>query len=97
MSEPSEVNILNEGFTPQDYTSQAPDEKVTVVQGTATSSSDITDGTAGQTATVTVTDSAGYVLPSTGGIGTVPFYVIGGILAIGAVIALVVRAKMKDR
>ena len=31
MSEPSEVNILNEGFTPQDYTSQAPDEKVTVV------------------------------------------------------------------
>ena len=73
------------------------DEKVTVVQGTATSSSDITDGTAGQTATVTVTDSAGYVLPSTGGIGTVPFYVIGGILAIGAVVALVVRAKMKDR
>jgi len=73
------------------------DEQVTVVQGTATSSSDIIDGTSGQTATVTVTDSAGYVLPSTGGIGTVPFYVIGGILAIGAVVALVVRAKMKDR
>ncbi|MBR1900689.1 MAG: glycosyl hydrolase family 18 [Lachnospiraceae bacterium] len=31
MSEPNEVSILNEGFTPQDYTSQAPDEKVTVV------------------------------------------------------------------
>lgn len=73
------------------------DEKVTVVQGTATRSSDIKDGISGQTAAITVTDSAGYVLPSTGGIGTVPFYVIGGILAIGAVVALVVRAKMKDR
>ena len=73
------------------------DEQVTVVQGTATRSSDIKDGISGQTAAITVTDSAGYVLPSTGGIGTVPFYVIGGILAIGAVVALVVRAKMKDR
>ena len=54
-----------------------------------------------QTGVITVTNkkdkTSGYVLPSTGGIGTVPFYVIGGILAIGAVIALVVRAKMKDR
>ncbi len=73
------------------------DEQVAVVQGTDTRASDIKDDDSGQTATVTVTDSAGYVLPSTGGIGTVPFYVIGGILAIGAVVALVVRAKMKDR
>ncbi len=31
MSEPSEVTILNEGFTPQEYSSQAPDERVSVV------------------------------------------------------------------
>ena len=31
MSQPAEVNILNEGFTPQEYTSVAPDGKVSVV------------------------------------------------------------------
>ncbi|MCH4063702.1 MAG: Cna B-type domain-containing protein [Lachnospiraceae bacterium] len=54
-----------------------------------------------QTGVITVTNkkdkTSGYVLPSTGGIGTVPFYVIGAILAIFAIVALVVRAKMKDR
>lgn len=54
-----------------------------------------------QTGVITVTNKKdktnGYVLPSTGGVGTVPFYVIGAILAIFAIVALVVRAKMKDR
>ena len=31
MSQPADVNILNEGFTPQEYTSAAPDEKISVV------------------------------------------------------------------
>ncbi|MGN1381226.1 MAG: Cna B-type domain-containing protein, partial [Eubacterium sp.] len=60
------------------------------------------NNTAGiQTGVITVTNkkdkTSGYVLPSTGGIGTVPFYVIGAVLAIFAIVALVVRAKMKDR
>lgn len=31
MTEPSEVNIINEGFMPQEYTSAAPDERVSVI------------------------------------------------------------------
>ena len=51
--------------------------------------------------TVTVTgntpvieNSTGSELPSTGGIGTVIFYIVGGILLVGAGILLVVRRRM---
>lgn len=43
--------------------------------------------------TTTVTNKAGTVLPSTGGIGTTIFYVAGGILIIGAVVLLISRKK----
>lgn len=41
-----------------------------------------------------VENKSGAVLPSTGGIGTVIFYVLGSVLVLGAVIALVTRRKM---
>ncbi len=46
---------------------------------------------------VTVENHSGTVLPSTGGIGTTMFYVIGAILVIGAGVILVSRRRMGAR
>ena len=45
----------------------------------------------------TVENQKGSLLPSTGGIGTTIFYVIGGILVIGAGILLVTKKRMSVR
>ncbi len=42
----------------------------------------------------TIENNKGAVLPETGGMGTVIFYVIGGILVAGAVIVLITRRRM---
>lgn len=44
---------------------------------------------------VTVENNRGATLPETGGIGTTLFYIIGGLLVVGAGILLVVRIRMK--
>ncbi|MDR9831012.1 LPXTG cell wall anchor domain-containing protein, partial [Vibrio sp. FNV 38] len=44
----------------------------------------------------TVKNQAGAELPSTGGIGTTIFYVIGGLLIIGAAVVLVARRKAQE-
>ena len=46
------------------------------------------------TAEITVINEQGTVLPSTGGIGTTIFYIIGAILVIGAGVVLVTRRRM---
>lgn len=46
--------------------------------------------------TVTVTNLSGAELPSTGGIGTTIFYVLGSILLIGAVVLLVTKKRMNS-
>ena len=46
------------------------------------------------TVTATIINNKGVTLPSTGGIGTTIFYVIGGILVIGAAVVLIVRRRM---
>jgi LPXTG-motif cell wall-anchored protein len=43
-----------------------------------------------------IENGTGSMLPSTGGIGTTVFYVIGGILIAGAAVALVARHRMKE-
>jgi fimbrial isopeptide formation D2 family protein/LPXTG-motif cell wall-anchored protein len=43
-----------------------------------------------------VTNNQGTELPSTGGIGTTIFYIVGGMLLIGAAIVLVARRKAQD-
>lgn len=47
-------------------------------------------------ASVTVENKAGSSLPSTGGMGTTLFYVIGGVLAAGAVVLLITKKRMAD-
>lgn len=46
------------------------------------------------TAVVLVVNNTGTELPSTGGIGTTIFYVLGGILVVGAGVALVTKRRM---
>ena len=46
--------------------------------------------------TVTVVNNQGTELPSTGGIGTTIFYILGGLLVIGAAVILVARRKAQD-
>ena len=53
---------------------------------------DVVNGT--NTNQVTVTNQAGSELPSTGGIGTTIFYVIGSVLVLAAVVLLVTRKRM---
>lgn len=47
------------------------------------------------TVKVTVTNNQGSTLPETGGMGTTLFYVIGGLLVVGAGILLIVSFRMK--
>ena len=44
----------------------------------------------------TVVNNSGTELPSTGGIGTTIFYILGGLLVIGAAVILVARRKAQD-
>ncbi len=46
------------------------------------------------TQTASVANNTGSILPSTGGIGTTIFYVIGSILLVGAAVLLVVKKRM---
>lgn len=45
---------------------------------------------------LTVENNKGTNLPTTGGIGTTIFYVLGGILAVGAVVLLVTKKRMRE-
>ena len=47
--------------------------------------------------TVRVFNNAGTTLPSTGGIGTTLFYVIGGGLMVAAAILLITKKRMENR
>lgn len=47
-------------------------------------------------ATGTVLNQSGTILPSTGGIGTTIFYILGGLLVVGAAVILVARRKAHD-
>ena len=44
-----------------------------------------------------IENNKGSVLPSTGGMGTTIFYVVGGILVVGAAVLLISKRRMNDR
>lgn len=58
----------------------------------AGSSTDITK----LSVTAKVENQAGTLLPSTGGVGTTVFYVLGAVLVLGAVVLLVTKKRMND-
>ena len=45
---------------------------------------------------VSVSNQAGTLLPSTGGMGTTVFYVLGTVLVLGAVVLLVTKKRMSN-
>ena len=47
--------------------------------------------------TVKVENKSGTTLPSTGGIGTTIFYVVGGGLMVAAAILLITKKRMENR
>ena len=46
---------------------------------------------------VAIVNVAGVLLPSTGGMGTTIFYVLGGLMVVGALVILVTNKRMRSR
>lgn len=101
--------ILTETGTPDGYNSIDPinfeitcELPATVADGTETctwtvdTDADIEYNAASNAFEITVVNQKGSVLPETGGIGTTIFYVLGGLLAAGAIILLVVKKRMSE-
>ena len=79
--------LLKEVVVPDGY-NKAPDTEVDGISRV--------DETDEETLPITVENKQGTELPSTGGIGTTIFYVIGGLLIIGAAVVLVARRKAHE-
>lgn len=71
------------------------DDMLTALTGTVGGEDAVADVNAG-TVAGTIENNQGTSLPSTGGIGTTLFYVIGGTLAAGAGVALIAKKRMKN-
>lgn len=54
------------------------------------------DGSFEEVSEIRVLNKSGTELPSTGGVGTTVFYVLGGILAVGAAVLLVTKKRMEQ-
>lgn len=63
-----------------------------MVDDSAAKAGDVTKGTV----STTVTNNSGATLPETGGVGTTLFYIIGGVLMVGAAVLLVTRKRMNN-
>lgn len=90
---------LTETKAPKGYNLLREPVKVTVAHKTENGKLTETSFVANQTETdmsgvVKVENNAGAELPSTGGIGTTVFYVLGSAMALGAVILLVTKKRM---
>ncbi len=77
------------------YSATYANEAATMTNGTV----DLTEQTHAQkqpVATGTIINQSGVQLPSTGGIGTTIFYVVGGVLVLAAIILLVTKKRMSE-
>ena len=76
------------------------DVKITASNGSATityKDADVTQYEAATDATVKVLNNAGTTLPTTGGIGTTIFYLIGGGLMVAAAVLLIAKKRMENK
>lgn len=88
------VKGLKEGTNYQLEETVAPDGYNRLTEKTAAFSVDATSSAEG--VDVTVENNAGSTLPTTGGIGTTIFYVLGSLLVVGCGIVLVSRKRMQN-
>ena len=89
------LDITATTYNGQEWTGDAADA-LTVLQ-VAVDDGNAENGNLGTGAVnVTVRNNQGATLPETGGMGTTLFYIIGGLLVVGAGILLVVRIRMRS-
>ena len=90
--------VLREVEAPKGYNkakdTTIADTTLVKIDGTITDVANATDGDSG---VVTVITNTGAELPSTGGMGTTIFYVVGSILLIGAAVLLITRKRMNAK
>jgi len=92
LAQPIEITITA-AHTADANTATITATNANVIAGTI----DLTDTSAGQPVVFPdVQNNAGTELPSTGGIGTTIFYIVGGLLLVGAAIVLVARRKASE-
>lgn len=82
---------LREIKAPSGYNKLSQDETFTITATKADNGLTMTT----EALTVEVNNQSGALLPSTGGMGTTIFYVLGGILAVGAAVLLVTKKRME--
>lgn len=96
-----EVVIAASTANGQTWTSEKPEDALTNL-GVKTKNPGATDYVNGKVdankgvGTITIVNNAGSQLPSTGGIGTTIFYVIGGILMVGAAVLLITKKRAEN-
>ena len=96
LTDPVTVEAVKTGST-STYTTVYLDENGNIVNTSSATTTEVKVdiGTIAATAVVVV-NKAGTELPSTGGMGTTVFYVLGAVLVLGAVVLLVTKKRMND-
>ncbi|MCD8161541.1 MAG: isopeptide-forming domain-containing fimbrial protein [Clostridiales bacterium] len=89
---------LEETEAPTGYSMLSAAVSVNIGTGGTVSAQDVTVGTVtvgtDDYTAIKIKNGTGTEMPSTGGIGTTIFYVVGGVLVVGAVVVLITRKRM---
>ena len=87
----ADIYYLREVKAPDGYNKLGEDKEVKIEAEKAENGLTMTQ----KSLTVEINNQSGTELPSTGGMGTTIFYVLGGILAVGAAVLLVTKKRME--